>query len=222
MKEKLQQLSNRIDELSLRERGLLLLAILFIIYALWNNLLMEPLAVEQKQISDQIKLMMQQNATAGLQVEGILAGHAIDPNKEARARIAALQAEISGLDQRISESAVTLIQPTQMAKVLQEVLKHDKELQLVKMKNLDGTLLTAAPAGALEVSDKTAGAVFKHGMVIEFKGTYLSTLRYLQALEKLPWRIFWDSVEFKVDKYPHAHVTIAVHTLSLKEGWLGV
>ena len=57
---------------------------------------------------------------------------------------------------------------------------------------------------------------------IEFKGSYLSTLEYLQALNKLPWKFYWDSLELKVDKYPVSTIVITVHTLSFHEGWIGV
>jgi MSHA biogenesis protein MshJ len=50
----------------------------------------------------------------------------------------------------------------------------------------------------------------------------MATLRYLQALEKLPWRFFWDSVSYQVMEYPDSVVRLELHTLSLSEDWIGV
>jgi len=64
--------------------------------------------------------------------------------------------------------------------------------------------------------------IYKHGMRIVFEGDYFKTLKYLQALETMPWRLYWDNVEYHVTEYPKASVAITVHTLSLDEGWIGV
>ena len=50
----------------------------------------------------------------------------------------------------------------------------------------------------------------------------MATLRYLQALEALPWRFFWDSVDYQVIAYPQSTVRLKLHTLSLSEDWIGV
>ena len=61
-----------------------------------------------------------------------------------------------------------------------------------------------------------------HGFALEFSGGYLATLNYLQALERLPWRFFWDSVSYEVEDYPRSLVRLRLHTLSLSEDWIGV
>jgi len=50
--------------------------------------------------------------------------------------------------------------------------------------------------------------IYQHGLNLVFEGGYLNALHYLQTLESLPWGLFWDSVEFKVEKYPMARFTI--------------
>jgi MSHA biogenesis protein MshJ len=57
---------------------------------------------------------------------------------------------------------------------------------------------------------------------MEIRGGYLSTLRYLEELEDLPWRFFWKSLNYEVLEYPEARVVLTVETLSLREGWIGV
>ena len=64
--------------------------------------------------------------------------------------------------------------------------------------------------------------VYKHGVVIQFSGDYRSTVHYLQSLESLPWKFYWDGLAYEVEDYPNALITINVFTLSLEKGWIGV
>ena len=39
---------------------------------------------------------------------------------------------------------------------------------------------------------------------------------------RLPWRFFWDHVEYRVEQYPQGRLKLTVFTLGLREGWVGV
>ena len=69
---------------------------------------------------------------------------------------------------------------------------------------------------------ETRAGLHRHGFALEFSGGYLATLNYLQALERLPWRFFWDSVDYEVMQYPRSIVRLKLYTLSLSEDWIGV
>ena len=55
-----------------------------------------------------------------------------------------------------------------------------------------------------------------------FTGSYLDTLRYIQALEALPWRLFWDELDIHTEDYPKARVRMVISTLGLDAALLGV
>ena len=115
-----------------------------------------------------------------------------------------------------------LIKPAQMAKVLEAVLTRQTDLKLYRVANLPTEdLLTTKNAQGKSAKSTKAG-VYKHGLQIEFRGSYLSTLAYLKALNDLPWDFYWDELALNVQEYPESHITITVHTLSLEEGWIGV
>mgnify|MGYP002062939409 FL=1 len=100
-------------------------------------------------------------------------------------------------------------------------MMQEQELTLLSLHTLEsGPLLgtgqtgdEAAPIGAM---------LHRHGFEVTFSGGYLPTLRYLQALERLPWRFYWDSVSYEVIDYPRSIVRMQLHTLSLSEDWIGV
>ncbi|MDE2088565.1 MAG: hypothetical protein KGJ12_00945 [Gammaproteobacteria bacterium] len=227
MRDKLQQLLVRIDAMSLRERGLLLLALLVIVIMLWNKLLLDPLSSQQRQLQSQMHLLRTQIATTEQQAQAIIARNAQDPNRANRERYKRLQSQIADLDQRLQTLTVDLIPPTRMAKVLEQVLNQQAGLKLIRLQSLGAQPLLEPPPATTGKSPGTAATgavpgVYKHGMIIEFDGDYMDTLKYLRALQALPWRFYWDGLKYQVKKYPRARVTITVHTLSLQEGWIGV
>jgi len=224
MKEKFTQWLARIDALSLRERGLLLFVVVFVIYLAWDNLLIGSLDSNRKQLTAQIKDRQGQTATVEAQIQGTLRAHSLDPDHENRERLKQLKSELLALDTQLKDMMLGLIEPRQMSKVLEGVLRRDTELRLIRIESLPPRPLINGDTkgrGEQGKNSQLAG-VYRHGLVIEFEGTYLDTLRYLKVLEGLPWQFYWDNVELQVGNYPDAHVVVTVYTLSLKEGWIGV
>ena len=105
--------------------------------------------------------------------------------------------------------------------LVEELLLQEPKLTLIRLQTLDAKPLLDAD-GMLQSADLMAAALHRHDFAIEFAGDYMATLRYLQALEALPWRFFWDSVSYEVEDYPRSLVRLRLHTLSLSEDWIGV
>lgn len=223
MNPRIQQIISKIDAMTVRERILLMVAIVTVIFVLWDNLFLRSLEQKRKQLNSQITAINKQIAGVDTQIQKVVGMFSIDPDKNTRAEVLALKNEMKSIDSKLKELTLGLIPPNRMASVLQDVLVTNTRLRLVSVKSL--------PARPLLVEDreetkeaKKAGTtgVYKHGLEIRIEGSYLATLDYLRALEQLPWKFYWDRVDFKVVKYPHATATIVVHTLSLTEGWIGV
>jgi MSHA biogenesis protein MshJ len=56
--------------------------------------------------------------------------------------------------------------------------------------------------------------IYQHKLTIQLNGNFFNVLSFLTRLEKLPWHLYWDSLEYKVTKYPEANVTIQLYVLS--------
>ncbi|NIR58007.1 MAG: hypothetical protein GWO02_00025 [Gammaproteobacteria bacterium] len=222
MKTRLQRLAARIDALSLRERGLLLFAVLAGLTALWDQLLMVPLQTQQEGLRGRLSAVRGKAQEAETAAHELVARYATDPNRSQRERVGALEADIAGLDGRLRAMTVDLIGPREMARVLEKALLSQTGLRLRRVENLaPERIRPGEPDGASRRSDDLP-ALYRHGIVIEFDGGYLETLRYLQALEHMSWLLFWDGLEYAVEEFPRARVTLRLHTLSLGEGWIGV
>ena len=104
--------------------------------------------------------------------------------------------------------------------MLEAVLTQKTDLKLIRIQNIPTQPLLQDEN--IEAGDIADAGVYRHGMQIEFSGSYLSTLEYLKALEALPWDFYWEGLSLEVEKYPQSRVIITMHTLSFKEGWIGV
>lgn len=215
----LQRLAARIDAYSLRERGLLLLAAVAVLVGLWQVLLFGPLHRQQVAQQRQIRELNGSIATLNHAITAAAERQSQDPNVALRTRLAAANAADQALDRQLRALTAGLISPQDMARVLEQVLKAQHGLTLVSAASLPAEPVTLAPGRAAQGAD---AHIYRHGLTLTFDGSYLDTLRYLQALAGLPWHFYWDRLELRVKTYPVSRVSLTVHTLNLKEGWLGV
>lgn len=227
MPENLKLMVARFDGLTLRERALLLLALLVVVYIGWNQWLWQPLEKRVKQINAEVTESNRQMQLLRLQLQGVVKRSQSDPNIQLKDEIKAAQRHLQQLEERIRTTTDTLIEPKQMAKLLEALLINNGSLRLVQLETLQTEPLVKLEkendGNKTETESSAVSAnIYRHGFAIEFEGGYLQTLEYLKTLEQLPWQFFWDGVELKVIDYPTSRVRLELHTLSLSKGWIGV
>ncbi|MHB8698357.1 MAG: hypothetical protein ACYC9J_10095 [Sulfuricaulis sp.] len=218
LKARFRALTDRIDAMSLRERGLVFITILVIAYFIAVNLLFRPVIAEKDQLQKQVDQARDETRQMNAQIQSMLGNGANDPQAAKRQKIAALQENLHQLDASLEKVTAGLVPPKEMTRLVQQMLLQDRGLQVVKVESLAATPL-------VEGKDETnaGGAmVYKHGMRIELKGNYLDILRYLKSLEAMPWKVFWGQVTLKTDKYPDSHIDLLIYTLSTQKGWIGL
>lgn len=237
MNEKITAFAERFEAFSLRERALGIVVVIVVMFMLWDALLMAPEEIQQKQIVSKMQSMNQQTKALNLQIREMSAALRGGEAQHIETRVSELRTLLANLAQQQKELTVQFIQPAQMASILRDMLSAESGLVLTQLESLgaeplfpspedkeknDGRVESAQTINANKTERSHRPEVFKHGMRIVFEGDYFKTLAYLRALEAMPWRLYWDNVEYQVTEYPKARVAITVHTLSLDEGWIGV
>lgn len=218
MKERIEQLRLRIDALSLRERGMLFLVLVAVLYMLAQIALFAPLEAQQKRALDRIGNLQQEISAYDEQIQAILRRQSVDPDADNLRQQRQITAQIAALDSQIAGTVQGLIAPQQMARVLEEVILRQSGLKLLRIESLEARPLIETAEGEAPLN----AGIWRHGVRLEFEGDYLGALAYVRELQTLPWMLYWDELEIAMDKYPAARITIVVHTLSLNEGWIGV
>ncbi len=214
------------DEQPLRQRLLLLVAIVAVFFTLWDVVLMRSSKLREGQAESDTTRLEKQVKALELQAEATLKKLAADPNLERRKRKAELERQLADLDARFNERTADLIPPSEMVRVLKELLGRDSGLQLVRLQSVPATQLMAPDeeSGSEGKVDLGSGPIrlFRHGLILEMSGDYMSVLRYVQALEQLPWKFFWESMTYQVQQWPTGKITLKLLSLSSEEGWIGV
>ncbi|MGI9236209.1 MAG: hypothetical protein ACR2QZ_02375 [Woeseiaceae bacterium] len=206
-------LLQKLDAFTVRERVLVLLTALVLLAALWHTLLMQPLQQRAAESRTELAELEQRIVTANQSLEEQimqLAGGGDDQ----RTRIASLQRRIDEINATLGNHASELIDPAEMAQVLEGVLKEQARLTLVRIRNTTPDSLSTA-------EDSDGVTFYRHGLEIEVEGSYAACVEYLNAIEALPWRLYWQVLELDVIDYPRNRIRIEVGTLSLDQEWIG-
>ena len=222
MRDKWQRLLERFSALSSRERWLIVIALVAVAYQAADFLILDRQFGEIERLNRQVA---QDNAAISrLNNElNMLSQRALDdPNKRLRRQIEDSRAEVQRLQVRLEEAASELISPQDMARLLEQMLVQQQQLTMLRLQTLDVQPLLTAKEDEADGAVEMQARLHRHGFALEFSGGYLATLDYLQALERLPWRFFWDSVDYEVMEYPQSIVRLKLYTLSLSEDWIGV
>jgi MSHA biogenesis protein MshJ len=206
-------LKSRFNAMSLRERAMVAGAALALVIFLWDRTLMNPLRLRQQQL--QQDLAATQEGLAALTVA--IQGRAEDnPLMLAVKQKQSLTQSLAAVDRELQSTSAGLIPPQRMLAALRDVLQREAGLRLVSMHNLPVTSLVPAQQGA------AMQGPYVHSLEFVVEGGYLDVLRYLEKVEALPWRFYWQVLELKTAEYPLNRVRIRLNTLSMDKEWLGV
>lgn len=217
------QIAERIDALSLRERAMVFVGVLGLLFALVNTTVFPGLQAEEKRLRNELAATQQQTATMQAFIHEAAGRHGSDPNAAARARIQSLK---QLLGDQASVSAV--VAPSEMAKLVKAVLVQHGTVSLVRLQNLpaepfgNSNTPETAVAKPVAVSVVPVATLYRHGVKVEVQGGYADLVSYLQALERLPWRVMWGEVQLTVEKHPTSRLTLTLYTLSSERAWIGM
>ncbi len=236
-----QKWGERFEAFSLRERALISVGALVVLFLLWDSLLMNPEHVRQTRLVGTMHELNDQMSDISGQIDTMLVAMQNSEAPRLQTRIQAIETLLSNLERQKESLTVEFVPPERMATLLRDMLGGEHDLSLISLRSLgaeplfeendtdnadaDAPPLTTSVANVAEQQterERLKPGIFKHGVRVELEGNFHATLRYLQALENMPWRFYWDSVDYQVLEYPVARVAITVHTLSLDRGWIGV
>ncbi|HET8902552.1 MAG TPA: hypothetical protein VFN16_00995 [Saccharospirillum sp.] len=202
-----------IDRLAIRERAMLLISLVLVVAGISYGVTWFLGWTDQSTIRNQIAQLQIQttdNQNALLALEQARNNPQIQTLSRQNEL---LRREIQELDDRISGITDVLIPPDTMATLLRELLSSS-DLTLVRF--------GALPTQPVNQEDDGEARIFRHQLEIELTGSFDALTGYLQTIEALPWRLFWDELSVETEQYPTLRIRLKVHTLSDQEAWLNV
>ncbi|MCK9201611.1 MAG: agglutinin biogenesis protein [Gallionella sp.] len=216
---------DKVGALSLRERAIVFATVALVVVSLVSEVLLAPLHAKRKVLSDQVVQQQERTKELQAQLQSLLQAQRDEGHSPLRVRVESLRRNLQEQAEYLEERREHLVAPDRMANVLAQVLHENRRVQLVELKTLPVGLLMDKPqeAGAVQpVAVDGQRQIFRHGVQITVRGSYLDLLGYASALEKLPTRMYWGDASLSVEHYPDAVLTFTVYTLSLDQTWLTI
>ncbi|MCS0632036.1 hypothetical protein NX786_22165 [Telluria mixta] len=239
MKRRWLQFTARVEALQPRERIMAFGAAVVVLVFLANAFVFAPLSRKQAALRSTLQ---QQTITIGgiaADIEGKARAYGNDPNEPLRRRLGELRAETARTSEELRTMQKGLVPPERIAPLLEAILRANGRLKLVSLKTLPVTTLTdgstpaapsapaptpapAAPAAAPVPPPvlKSPDLLYRHGVELTVRGSYLDMVDYMQALETLPTQLFWGKAQLDAEAYPNVRLTLTLYTLSLDPKWM--
>ncbi len=235
-----QDLNDKTNELSLRERAILASVFVVVVLFIWLQFVFTPYEKQAKAITSQKNALMQDKVTQSQRLSELSVILSNDPNKKLREEQAELNGELEAVKSEIESRLSHLIAPEKMADVMQSVLSDYKGLTLLSARNLKVeplklpgtaqkdaetssavTMITSSFTQKAPEPETDSAAIFAHGFEMTLQGSYFQTVEFLQRLETMSG-FYWQALDYQVDEYPKAQIKVQISTLSLEEDWIGV
>jgi MSHA biogenesis protein MshJ len=193
-----QPIASRIDEMTLRQRGMLFVTLSLAVVALAHMLLIEPVLVKQKALIERSKRDQSQLSAVRAQLESVIRQQETDPEQNA---LRALEQQLGAAEKALAAKKEGFAAATRLPGLLRDLLGSGRAVKLETLRVLPGTQLEGSP-------------LYRHGVEMTITGTYFDLLQYLSNLERLPARLLWGSAELHSENYPDVRLTLQVFTLS--------
>jgi MSHA biogenesis protein MshJ len=228
LRQRWQLFAARIDGLGQRERVMAFCGVLASLVFVANLMVLGPLQRKQEMLRAQVA--QQQDSIDGINADIVrkLEQAQADPDAPVQMRLAAVRGETERLSNELRAMQRGLVPPERIAPLLEAILRANGRLKLVSVRTLPVDPLSSlgdkkeqgASAAAAPASVKAAELLFRHGVELTVRGSYLDMVDYMTALESLPTQLFWGKAQLEVEQYPSVRLTLTLYTLSLDEKWM--
>ena len=227
LRETLQSEFRRLDEkfqaLTTRERAVVGIGAVAVLVLVFDSVLIQPAEAEIKR-AEQLSKSLRQEIDSLEEKRETLDVVELSPEEIAwRQRRQELEGALESVNRDIASEVSELVPPEDVVSVLEEMLRSSDGLELVRVASetphrVGSDSLDEAESSVLDATT----SLYRHGMHVEIVGDFASTVEYLERVERARWHLLWDRLEYEVIAYPHARITIDLHTLSEVEEWIGV
>ncbi|MCU7994154.1 MSHA biogenesis protein MshJ [Shewanella glacialipiscicola] len=214
MKQKLTHLGQQFDALSRRERVLIATAVLAVLGML-SYLPLESIWKTHISISQQLKILEQENSISAQQIDLYQQRLALDPNLDYQQRLAIVEQQNQDLDSQLDEQMVAMVPADYMPELLSNLLGQVQGIKLIKF-------MSIAPIPLLAVGEDKKLNLYSHGIRLSLEGDYFSVLRFVEAVEAMPDKLYWKRLDYNVAVYPLATIEIELYTLSINKDFISV
>lgn len=191
------------------------LASLVLIYFVWAFFFFNPQRAATTALVGQIQTLQLQRTETKQRIDTLSEAVKTKSISKALAEKKQLETKIKQVDEAVAKSRFLFISMDDWAKLKKEIIRQqedmDKNITLISISDHPVQAWAPPVIDKNDVQKVVPGTVYQHELEMKFQADYFSTIQYVSRLEKLPWKVYWDSLNYKVLTYPIAEVTIKFH-----------
>lgn len=228
----IKQLQEKIDARVLRERALIFASAIAVLFIAWSFFVQAPFDDKKRAIKMKFNDLVAQRTAAQQQIGDLNQALLNDPERLKEEQVKQLQTDIDAIDVKLKNASHGLVKADQLPQVLEDVLLKTSQLTLLdvatlpvhelQVETVTGDIYKTNDRAIKKVQELRNLGVYEHVVQLRVAGSYFQITQFLTALEALPWRFYWQRLDYKVVEYPNAEIILRVYTLSSEEGLLGV
>ncbi len=203
------QINKAYNRQELRLRVMLLVSALAFVYMIVSLCFFAGATRKHKQVARQLQLVQQQVDGFNEQLTMLKEMQNNAENTEKITKHRTLKGELALLDNKLNLIVTQITNPKNMLQILSEVVSEVKGVQVVQISSQPPKPLLATSEWLTQHNKKQK--IRKEGITLVFTGNYFSTLELLKKLESLPSKFFWEHLNYQVQTYPQAKVTLTLH-----------
>lgn len=205
------ELRDRVQQLSMREQLLVILVVGAAIYFLIDALVFSSQKQRQQDIDADLSALQSQVKVLTAQISVVERTRA-DELEQKQQEYRTLQQQVKQLD---AVSGSVTAEVPKIAKLVGDVLgAAPTRVRAVGVKTVPVKALFTSKSTGSTPNAASTPPIYKHGLDIELRGSYLDLLNYLNKLEDAHAKLFWSNATFSAGTYPDNTLRASVFMLS--------
>ena len=198
MKRLWQRYVEKVDGVSLRERGMIFAAAAAVLIFVLDAVLIQPEFARQKRMSREVAQRQGEIKKMQEQLQQTALARQANPDQAIQRQLETLRKRIAETEAKLAEEQRRFVPPERIGALLDQMLSRNRRLQLVDMRTLpvanlaDGSARSGharqaggarpPPSRRAKPAAPSAGSqIYRHGVEITLSGSYLDLLAYLQG-----------------------------------------
>lgn len=196
--------------LTQREKIIIMVATVFLSGFGLFKMLIEPSAALLSTSNAQKTTVANELQTTQLQVSEIQNALSTDPNEKIKQEIKVIREEIKKVEADLNQVMTEYVAPEQMASALTNLLMTSSNIRVIGM-----TVLP--PEKVQDSSDDSVPNYYRHLFEINIEGDYFSLMEFVKKVSVVSSQFNVQNLNYKVQSYPTAVMTLTLITISDNE-----
>ncbi|MBN9286412.1 MAG: type II secretion system protein M [Gammaproteobacteria bacterium] len=210
------ELKKKINARSHRERTLLLVTGIALIWVFMFSYIITPIGSQIDEAAEEKSNLEQQYHGTSQELKRLQNRLSGKVNSQTKDEYHQLESLLIEHNKTLSKFKEKLIAPEKVPFLLENILNDFLGLSLQRIETLPPQILGE------HKSEEVVGLLYRQPIKIILIGEYGDLLHYLKKIESLPYPIWWLTLDYKITQFPKAQISLTVYTISEHFNWIGV